>query len=145
MRRREEREVGQEWFVVGVHSIAGDANRELPALAVSQAVAGGQVFAGMREACAETCFQPDSVRMYVSVKRTTASKGLPSVVPFIASRAVTIPVSIFVTRAIAKRSQGHFITQWKTTGQLNSHIEEAFKLWRRNLFRLRESAPQQLH
>ncbi len=39
---------------------------------------------------------------------------------------VTIPVSIFVTRAIAKRSQGHFITQWKTTGQLNSHIEEAF-------------------
>ncbi len=39
---------------------------------------------------------------------------------------VTIPISIFVTRAIAKRSQGHFITQWKTTGQLNAHIEEAF-------------------
>jgi ATP-binding cassette subfamily B multidrug efflux pump len=39
---------------------------------------------------------------------------------------ITIPVSIFVTKAIAKRSQGQFIAQWKTTGKLNSHIEEAF-------------------
>jgi ATP-binding cassette subfamily B protein len=39
---------------------------------------------------------------------------------------VTIPVSIGVTKVIARRSQGHFISQWKTTGRLNAHIEEAF-------------------
>ncbi len=39
---------------------------------------------------------------------------------------VTIPVSMLVTKAIARRSQGHFITQWKTTGRLNAHIEESF-------------------
>jgi ATP-binding cassette subfamily B protein len=39
---------------------------------------------------------------------------------------VTVPVSIAVTRAIAKRSQGQFIAQWKHTGALNAQIEEAF-------------------
>jgi ATP-binding cassette subfamily B protein len=39
---------------------------------------------------------------------------------------VTIPVSMVVTKAIAKRSQGKFIAQWKNTGQLNGQIEEAF-------------------
>jgi ATP-binding cassette subfamily B protein len=39
---------------------------------------------------------------------------------------VTIPVSMVLTKAIARRSQGRFIAQWKNTGQLNSQIEEAF-------------------
>jgi ATP-binding cassette subfamily B protein len=39
---------------------------------------------------------------------------------------VTIPVSVFVTKAIAKRSQGQFVAQWKNTGRLNAHIEESF-------------------
>jgi ATP-binding cassette subfamily B multidrug efflux pump len=39
---------------------------------------------------------------------------------------VTIPVTVFVTRAIAKRSQKQFVAQWRNTGALNAHIEEAF-------------------
>ena len=39
---------------------------------------------------------------------------------------VTIPVSVLVTGVIGKRSQKLFIAQWKTTGELNGHIEEAF-------------------
>jgi ATP-binding cassette, subfamily B, multidrug efflux pump len=39
---------------------------------------------------------------------------------------VTIPVSMLVTRAIAKRSQRQFIAQWTHTGELNAQIEEAF-------------------
>ncbi|HEY2271822.1 MAG TPA: ABC transporter ATP-binding protein [Jatrophihabitantaceae bacterium] len=39
---------------------------------------------------------------------------------------VTIPVTVFVTKAIAKRSQPKFIAQWKATGRLNAHIEESF-------------------
>jgi ATP-binding cassette, subfamily B, multidrug efflux pump len=39
---------------------------------------------------------------------------------------ITIPVSLWLTRAIAKRSQKQFVAQWRTTGILNGHIEEAF-------------------
>lgn len=39
---------------------------------------------------------------------------------------VAIPVSMVVTGTIAKRSQGQFVSQWKSTGQLNAQIEEAF-------------------
>ena len=39
---------------------------------------------------------------------------------------VSVPVSLLVTRAIMKRSQGQFVAQWRRTGQLNAHIEEAF-------------------
>jgi len=39
---------------------------------------------------------------------------------------VTIPISILVTTLIGKRSQKLFIQQWKSTGELNGHIEEAF-------------------
>ena len=39
---------------------------------------------------------------------------------------VSVPVSILVTRAIMKRSQGQFIQQWRRTGRLNGQIEEAF-------------------
>src|SRR5829696_6718561 len=39
---------------------------------------------------------------------------------------VTIPVSVLVTGLIGKRSQKMFIEQWKATGELNGHIEEAF-------------------
>jgi len=39
---------------------------------------------------------------------------------------VAIPVSIVVTRQIAKRSQKQFIAQWRHTGALNGQIEEAF-------------------
>ncbi|HWJ54336.1 MAG TPA: ABC transporter ATP-binding protein, partial [Propionibacteriaceae bacterium] len=39
---------------------------------------------------------------------------------------VTIPVSIGVTTVIGKRSQKLFMAQWKATGELNGHVEEAF-------------------
>jgi ATP-binding cassette subfamily B protein len=39
---------------------------------------------------------------------------------------VTIPLSMLVTTRIAKRSQKLFVAQWKHTGSLNAHIEEAF-------------------
>jgi ATP-binding cassette subfamily B protein len=39
---------------------------------------------------------------------------------------LTIPLSILVTTRIAKRSQKLFVAQWKNTGALNAHIEEAF-------------------
>ncbi|GGR38045.1 multidrug ABC transporter ATP-binding protein [Actinoplanes ianthinogenes] len=39
---------------------------------------------------------------------------------------VTIPVSFLLTKSIGKRAQPQFVAQWKTTGQLNGHIEEMF-------------------
>ncbi|GIF35838.1 ABC transporter ATP-binding protein [Actinoplanes xinjiangensis] len=39
---------------------------------------------------------------------------------------VTVPLSIWLTTVIGKRSQPQFVAQWKTTGQLNGHIEEMF-------------------
>ncbi len=39
---------------------------------------------------------------------------------------VTIPVTMLIAGAVMKRSQGHFMTQWRRTGALNAQIEEAF-------------------
>jgi ATP-binding cassette subfamily B multidrug efflux pump len=39
---------------------------------------------------------------------------------------VAVPLSVVLTQRIAKRSQKLFIAQWKHTGTLNAHIEEAF-------------------
>ncbi len=39
---------------------------------------------------------------------------------------VSVPLSMFVTAKIMKRSQGQFIAQWRRTGKLNAHIEESF-------------------
>jgi len=39
---------------------------------------------------------------------------------------VTVPVSMFITLTIAKRSKPQFVRQWSTTGKLNGHIEEAY-------------------
>jgi ATP-binding cassette subfamily B multidrug efflux pump len=39
---------------------------------------------------------------------------------------VTVPITMVVTGAIMKRSQGMFVAQWRRTGKLNAHIEEAF-------------------
>ena len=39
---------------------------------------------------------------------------------------ITIPVAILVTALIGRRAQKLFIQQWKSTGELNGHIEEAF-------------------
>jgi len=39
---------------------------------------------------------------------------------------VSVPVTMFVTSRIMKRSQGQFIAQWRHTGRLNAHIEETF-------------------
>ncbi|MEU7812923.1 ABC transporter ATP-binding protein [Pseudonocardia sp. NPDC049154] len=39
---------------------------------------------------------------------------------------ITVPVSIWLTRAIGRRSQAQFVAQWRNTGILNGHIEEAF-------------------
>lgn len=39
---------------------------------------------------------------------------------------VTIPVSVVVAGAIGKRSQKLFADTWRTTGDLNAHVEEAY-------------------
>ncbi len=39
---------------------------------------------------------------------------------------VSVPLSLLLTRAIMKRSQGQFVAQWRRTGQLNAQIEEAY-------------------
>jgi len=47
--------------------------------------------------------------------------------PLLATIAVVaVPLSIGVTRLIAKRSQRLFISQWRMTGELNGQIEEAY-------------------
>ncbi|MFC4606052.1 ABC transporter ATP-binding protein [Rhodococcus kronopolitis] len=47
--------------------------------------------------------------------------------PLLAGIAVlTVPASLLVTTLVAKRSQKHFVAQWKTTGALNAQIEESF-------------------
>lgn len=38
----------------------------------------------------------------------------------------TVPLSLWVTRAIARRSQRMFVAQWANTGRLNAHIEETY-------------------
>jgi ATP-binding cassette subfamily B protein len=37
---------------------------------------------------------------------------------------LAVPISIFVTVLIARRSQGQFVKQWASTGTLNGHVEE---------------------
>jgi ATP-binding cassette subfamily B multidrug efflux pump len=37
-----------------------------------------------------------------------------------------IPLSVYLTAQIGKRAQTRFVAQWKNTGALNAHIEEAF-------------------
>jgi len=39
---------------------------------------------------------------------------------------VTIPLTVFITMVIAKRSQKLFVAQWRSTGELNAQIEENF-------------------
>jgi ATP-binding cassette subfamily B protein len=39
---------------------------------------------------------------------------------------ISVPLSVLVTAQIAKRSQKMFVAQWRHTGALNAHIEEAF-------------------
>ncbi|MBT0566472.1 ABC transporter ATP-binding protein [Williamsia sp. CHRR-6] len=38
----------------------------------------------------------------------------------------TVPVAVVVTTMVAKRSKPHFLSQWKSTGQLDAEVEEAF-------------------
>jgi ATP-binding cassette subfamily B multidrug efflux pump len=39
---------------------------------------------------------------------------------------LSVPVSMFVTQGVMKRSHGLFVQQWRGTGRLNAHIEETF-------------------
>ncbi|MGA9100499.1 ABC transporter ATP-binding protein [Aeromicrobium sp.] len=39
---------------------------------------------------------------------------------------LTIPLAIYLTRQITKRSQPQFVEQWRATGSVNGHIEEVF-------------------
>ncbi len=39
---------------------------------------------------------------------------------------LTVPLSLWATRTIARRSQGLFVAQWTNTGRLNAHIEETY-------------------
>ncbi|WP_028471464.1 ABC transporter ATP-binding protein [Nocardioides alkalitolerans] len=38
---------------------------------------------------------------------------------------IAVPISLVLTRAVMKRSQPQFVTQWRRTGTLNSHVEES--------------------
>ena len=50
-----------------------------------------------------------------------------SISPLLTLIAVlTVPLSLLVTRAIARRSQRLFRAQWASTGRLNAHIEETY-------------------
>ena len=47
--------------------------------------------------------------------------------PLLAAFALLmIPASLFTTKAIAARSKGRFIDQWRYTGALNAQVEESF-------------------
>ena len=37
---------------------------------------------------------------------------------------VSVPIAMFVTGRIMKRSQSQFINQWRQTGRLNAQVEE---------------------
>ncbi|MGW3268508.1 ABC transporter ATP-binding protein [Streptomyces sp. NPDC001056] len=39
---------------------------------------------------------------------------------------VTVPLSFLVATRVGKRSQPHFVQQWRTTGKLNAHVEEMY-------------------
>jgi ATP-binding cassette subfamily B multidrug efflux pump len=39
---------------------------------------------------------------------------------------VTVPLSFVVATRVGKRSQPHFVDQWRSTGGLNAHIEEMY-------------------
>lgn len=39
---------------------------------------------------------------------------------------VTVPLSLSVATWVGKRSQPHFVQQWRSTGQLNAHVEEMY-------------------
>lgn len=39
---------------------------------------------------------------------------------------VTVPVAVAVAARVGKRSQPQFVRQWKATGGLNAHVEEAY-------------------
>ncbi|MET7679791.1 ABC transporter ATP-binding protein [Streptomyces sp. NPDC005423] len=39
---------------------------------------------------------------------------------------VTVPLSFFVATRVGKRSQPHFVQQWRSTGRLNAHVEEMY-------------------
>jgi len=39
---------------------------------------------------------------------------------------VAVPLTMLITGAIMRRSQGRFVQQWRQTGRLNAHIEETF-------------------
>ncbi|BBX62840.1 putative ABC transporter ATP-binding protein [Mycobacterium saskatchewanense] len=50
-----------------------------------------------------------------------------SIAPVLTLIAVaTVPLSLLVTRAIARRSQRLFVAQWTSIGRLNAHIEETY-------------------
>jgi ATP-binding cassette, subfamily B, multidrug efflux pump len=50
-----------------------------------------------------------------------------SISPLLALIALAVvPLTVFVTGRIGKRSQKLFVAQWKHTGTLNAHIEESF-------------------
>ena len=39
---------------------------------------------------------------------------------------ISVPLSVVVATRVGKRAQPQFVQQWKTTGQLNGHIEEMY-------------------
>ncbi|MET0714199.1 MAG: ABC transporter ATP-binding protein, partial [Mycetocola sp.] len=50
-----------------------------------------------------------------------------SISPLLACIAlITIPLTVFITSVIAKRSQKKFVAQWAYTGELNAQIEEMY-------------------
>ena len=67
-------------------------------------------------------------QLVTSLLTVLAMLGMMFVVsPLLAVIAlVTIPLSIGITAVIGKRSQRHFVQQWKSTGEVNAIVEETF-------------------
>ncbi|MCV7419875.1 ABC transporter ATP-binding protein [Mycobacterium yunnanensis] len=50
-----------------------------------------------------------------------------SISPVLAAITVlTVPLSLWATRTIARRSRDQFVAQWRNTGRLNAHVEETY-------------------
>lgn len=67
-------------------------------------------------------------QLVVSVFTVVGVLGMMfAISPVLATIAVvTVPLSGVVTVLIAKRAQPQFIAQWRTTGELNGHVEESY-------------------
>src|SRR3546814_1600724 len=80
------------------------------------------------DVCSSDLLQQTMSQLLTSLLTVIAVLGMMFwISPLLALIAlVSVPISMFTTAAIMKRSQTQFIAQWRRTGKLNAHIEETF-------------------